>query len=354
MLSCVKTYYDFVTMIPGERLVEEVVPIDHITGEDGGSGTSDAIVLGYPVDDRTEMTVVDLKGGVGVKVDAYTVEEDGIDLLTGEILTRTVPNEQAACYALGALRKFGWMGPFTHVRMVIVQPRLNHISEHLMTMAELEAFGEELKAKAEATRDPFAAATPGDKQCKFCRAKATCPELAQFVQQTVTAAFDDLGAMGEAVNAVPASEDARLSDAMRAAPLIEAFLKGVRAEVERRLLLGREVSGFKLVQGRRGNRQWTDEAEAETLLRKKFKLKIEDACAVSLKSPSQIEELLAKDHPRQWAKVIPLIVQPEGKPSVAPASDRREAIVVKPAQDVFNDLTTESASEVPAGLEDLF
>ena len=68
-------------------------------------GTADCIILAGDT-----IKIIDLKYGMGVKVDA---EE----------------NEQLMLYALGALETFGILGDFTKAKLVIVQPRLNHISE---------------------------------------------------------------------------------------------------------------------------------------------------------------------------------------------------------------------------------
>jgi CRISPR/Cas system-associated exonuclease Cas4 (RecB family) len=341
MWQCVNTYVEFVRAIPGERLIEVRVPVDHITGEEGASGTSDAVVLS-----DTELVVVDLKGGQGVRVDAY--EEGDVDVLTGEVSRR--PNDQLAMYAGGALREVGWMGEFKTVRMVIVQPRLNHVSEHVMTVAELEAHLDYLRERAEATRDPLAPAVPGDKQCKFCRAKATCPELQAVVLTETVGVFDDL----DAAKPRPlASVD--LSQAMRLIPLIESWCESVRAKVFADLQAGVPHEGWKLVTGRRGARRWTDEAIATDMLRNKFRLPIEKAFDMTLISPTKAEEVLAKEHPRQWKQLLPLITQPDGKPSVAPESDKRPALVVQAAADAFSDLTTPGASDpVPDSLSDLF
>ena len=343
-MQVVQTYVDYVQSIPGDLLVEQRLPIDHVTGEEGGSGTSDAIK--FPAE---EITVIDLKGGQGVRVSAYDDDGDeAIDALTGEVTRARIPNFQALMYGLGALREYGWMGDFKRMRLVIVQPRLDHISEHVLTIDEANTWAEYLKEKAEATRDPFAVATPGEKQCKFCRAKATCAEFQEHVLKDVLAGFPDRSEPIE----VRSPKAIDLGTAMRIAPMLEDFIKAVRAEVERRLFAGENVDGYKLVTGRKGHRAWSNPEEAASLLRGKFKLKLEDAFNMTLISPPQAEALLKKDHPRQWAQLTPLIRQPDGKPSVASIHDPRPALVVAVATDAFADLTT--AAGAPADVADLF
>jgi hypothetical protein len=108
----------------------------------------------------------------------------------------------------------------------------------------------------------------------------------------------------------------------------------VRAETERQLLVGEPVSGWKLVQGKRGNRAWTSKEEAEATL-KAMRIKHEDMYDYAVISPTSADKLAKAEiiGPRQWPKLQALITQSEGKPSVAPASDKREALVLRTAND---------------------
>jgi hypothetical protein len=128
---------------------------------------------------------------------------------------------------------------------------------------------------------------------------------------------------------------------MSKADLIEGWLKAIRAEVESRLLAGESVQGYKIVQGKRGNRAWADKAEAEALL-KSMRLKVEEMFDLTLISPTSAEKLAkaAVIGPRQWPKVQALITQPEGNPSVAPESDKRPALVMSAVANDFDDMTT--------------
>jgi hypothetical protein len=82
------------------------------------------------------------------------------------------------------------------------------------------------------------------------------------VQDTVGADFEEMAAGEVELNAEGAS-DADLSTCMAATGLIEDWIKAIRAEVERRLLAGQEVPGFKLVLGKAGARAWKDGEVAE-------------------------------------------------------------------------------------------
>jgi hypothetical protein len=328
MAGHVQKYIDQVRGLGGELLVEQRLPIGHITGEEDASGTSDAVVV-LP----DELDIRDLKYGRGVKVDA----ED---------------NEQLQIYALSALDEYSYLGDFKQVRMGISQPRLDHVSEAVVGVKELRQFGVVVAAAvgkctaAVEYHDKFGELhekylQPGDKQCRFCKAKATCPALASKVQADVGAEFEHINDIKVVTEKICDLREDPLADAMAAVDLIEDWCKAVRAEVERRLLAGTPVPGYKLVEGRRGARSWADKGEAESTL-KAMRLKIEEMYELSLISPTTAEKLAKAGTigPRQWPKLQGLITQSNGKPSVAPESDKRPPLVMTPLADDFADMTT--------------
>jgi hypothetical protein len=131
-----------------------------------------------------------------------------------------------------------------------------------------------------------------------------------------------------------------VSRAMARVELVEQWCKAIRAEVERRLFAGEPVAGFKLVEGRRGNRAWSDEAEVEKLF-KSFRFKQDEMYDFKLISPTKAEKLL-KANPGRWEKINALTSRGDGKPSVAPATDRRPALAVSSSdEDVLARLTAD-------------
>ena len=304
-------------------------------------GTSDVIAI---VGD--ELQVHDYKHGRGVEVDAES-------------------NEQMMLYGLGALNAYEDVADLTKVRLVIHQPRIKSApSEWSISVDELKKWGLSTARSAaasvlnaEAMRPDVGDAgqwgetflRPGEDQCRFCKAKATCPALRADVAKTVfsvdPATADDFSKLTS--EPIGAEEHAAwLSAAMAKADLIEDWLKAVRAEVERRLLAGQAVPGYKLVQGKQGNRAWADKAVAEETL-KSFRLKVEELYDLSLISPTTAEKLAKAEviGPRQWKKAEALITRAPGKPSVAPVSDKRDAIDVKPVADEFDSVTPVGAAD---------
>jgi hypothetical protein len=307
-------------------LVEQKVDFSSVVGVPDSFGTSDGIVITV---DGKELQIHDYKSGYHVVL----AEE----------------NEQLMLYALGALEEFCMLGDFEHVRLVIHQPTQNHLDEWVCTVEHLREFGEKARKSAEiaawlaseprADKDVSRYLSPGESQCKWCKAFANCPAASEEVTRILGADFEDLTVMQTALVPVPKDTEI-LAKKMTATAFIEHWIKAVRAEVERVLLSGEEVPGYKLVQGRKGNRQWADKEMAEALL-KSFRLKVEDMYDMELISPPEAEKLLKKSQPRRWNKVTKLIAQTEGGKSVAPLSDKRPAIAVMPVQDSFENLTGE-------------
>ena len=315
-------------------LVEQRVDYSESIGQPDAFGTSDAIIITTD----GELQVHDLKYGRGERVDA----ED---------------NTQLMLYALGAIETFELAYDFDRVRLFIHQPRLGHLSEWGCSLEDLRSFKTKARIAAKLATDLLSSGDPaqylqaGEKQCRWCRAKATCPALAADVRATVHMSsatpddFEDLTVQD--TDLLKAHNADSLASAMAKVDLIEQWCKAIRGEVEARLVEGKPVPGYKLVAGRKGARSWSDAAEAEAQL-KSFRLKVEEMYDLSLISPTTAEKLAKAGTigPRQWSKAQPLIRQSEGKPSVAPESDKRPAITVAAQPDDFEDLGADAGDLV--------
>lgn len=338
----------YVDLSKGDRLfVECEVPIDHTTGEDGATGTSDVIAL---CDNGTRLVVIDLKTGSGVLVTA----ED---------------NKQLGMYADGALVWLLKRGVDTSkietVNGIIIQPPKNHASETTWTRDQLadmmfdlsEAAHRVAEARAErgtgVLRPAWADAylQPSEKGCKFCRAKGICPALGKEALRSaapsLASAFPNLDAEPAGLpKALAATLDShadmdgeRIGAILRSKNLIEVWLKGVEEEAHRRLRAGQPVTGYGLFLGTGGHRFYRDAAEVEKLL-KGARYKDDDIYGErKLLSPAQAEKLVKKDKPRVWSKIEELIGKPEGQPVL----DREDCGKMrfdppKPSADAFSNL----------------
>jgi hypothetical protein len=291
MYDYVQTYVSYVNSISGELFVEQRVDFSHIAPD--GFGTSDAIVI----NDNT-MTIIDLKYGKGVRVDAEN-------------------NTQGILYALGAVNDYGMLFNIKTINIVIVQPRLDHISEWTIGIDELNRWGERLKQAAELSLSDNAPRSPGEKQCQWCRAKATCPALAKLTESTLMTSFDNLD-----TSKPEQLTDEQLKIALDNKKLIVSWFDAVETLVTDRLSTGQGFNGYKLVAGR-ANRAWRDEAATAAALRDV--LGEETLYTRKIISPAQAEKELGKSR----AELLDdLVTKPEGAPTLVPESDKRPPVNV--------------------------
>ncbi len=286
------------------------------------------------------------------------------------------PNPQLALYALGALDLVVNVvnEPITKARLVIIQPRVSDNPVEydlpvtaLVRWAETEAQRAVSLAQGAADSKEVRGGIddgwvqtflrPGD-ACTFCRARGTCPALRDDMTGTVVerklATPDEFGGV-ESLPIGEASEMDWLETVVAKADLWESMFAAARGELERRLLAGEPAKRFKVVQGKRGNREWIDPEQVAAYLKETVRLNTEEMYTLKLKGPAPIEKLAPKFDkegrvkplkegepqpllgPRQWAKLQKLITQRDGKPHVAPISDPRPALTLTPVANDFTD-----------------
>jgi len=174
MCEYVQEYVDEIVRLrtDGDLYVEVKVDFSRVVGVPGSFGTADAVIV-----KGDTLHVDDLKYGQGVAVDARD-------------------NEQLQIYALGALEMFD-LGQIKYVTMGVHMPRKDGYNDWTKTVEELYEFGKEVKvAAAKAIKiydgddtsilvnggsisegEPIL--NPGEKQCRWCDAKAYCPALGE-------------------------------------------------------------------------------------------------------------------------------------------------------------------------------
>lgn len=319
----------------GTLMVEQRLSIEHITGEPGAAGTSDTVIL---YDD--EICVIDLKAGFK-KVFA----KQRLDAMTREFAPAGVPadgekpNTQLVMYAEAARRQFEFWGPFKRVRIIIVMPRLGFVDEHVMTIEEFDQWVEWIKEQAEASRGDNPRVVPGVEQCTYCRAWP-CPEAERAAVEMAIGDFDTL----ETAEAPALPDRAHLGLLKRKVPLLRMFADWVDSQVHAELSAGHPVPGWKLVQGDRGDRAWTDADKARDTLAEM--LPRERYIVEKVISPAQVNEMVVNKRAtakrvltqEQWDRLQGLITRPAPGKKVVPEDDPREAIDANAAGD-FDDLT---------------
>ena len=266
-----------------------------------GFGTGDCIIVSDSL-----LEVCDYKHGKGIPVDA-------------------VGNPQLRLYGLGAMERFGRLFDFQSVRMTIIQPRLDSVSEETLTCEDLTSWAaEEVVEKAKQAWTGSGEFVPGE-HCRFCAAKAVCSAR---VAQAMRMFQYGLEAPGLIPDEQIPSILGMLNDA-------EAWIKDIRAYAENQALHGQVWPGWKLVHGKKPNRQWADPEEVKAqLLRAGYPA--DQFQEVKLKPVGEIEKALGKK--AFQALVCGLVSQGEGKLTLVPADDKRVEFASADAdfQDLLN------------------
>ena len=295
MAKFVQEYIDYVLAHETKNTqlyTEDRVDFSNIVPD--GFGTMDAAVLDY---DTGICHIFDLKYGQGVEVSA-------------------VENTQAQLYALGFYNELKCLDVIKSFKIHIVQPRIFNYSSWEISLDDLVKFGEYASKKANEALTPNALRTPGEKQCKWCNAKATCPALKKHTEETILQKFDDLDLPNKEVFMLvdKVMNDEQLKLILDNKKLIEDFLKSVEQHIYDRAINGEKFEGYKLVEGR-SNRKWVD--DAEEVLKNKLG---EDAYEKKLIGITAAGKKLKKD------EVEELTYKPEGKLQLVSASDKRKEV----------------------------
>lgn len=292
MCEHVAGYVAYVKSFSGEHFYEERVDFSKWVPE--GFGTSDAIVI-----DEVNSTchVIDLKYGKGKEVEAEN-------------------NTQAICYALGVHSDHGWLYDIDKYVMHIYQPRISNFSTWELSLDELMEWGEFIRKQADRCLSDDAPFNPGEKQCQWCKAKASCPALYQFTQETISADFDKID---EELISPDKVTNERLKTVLQSKKLIEGYLQAVEEHVKDKLKSGEPFPGYKLVAGR-SMRKYRDEEEAQIKL---IDLLGDDAFEKTLLSPAKAEKALGSKRKKELNDIV---IKPEGAPTLVPDSDKRKSI----------------------------
>lgn len=274
----------------------------------GGFGTGDCAIVQDGV-----LTIVDFKYGKGVRVSAEK-------------------NPQMMLYALGAIEAYDFAFEFDRVRMCIYQPRIDNVSEWELSCEKLEKWAAEtLAPKAKLAAKGEGTFQPGD-HCQFCKLRDRCKVLAAYCLDAASRDFEDESGTLSAAMLDPWDWN-RVLDRI---DIVEKWVKTIKEAALKRLLDDPEaIPGYKVVEGR-SNRTYRDPAEVETALAEAGY----DPEAVhkprELLGITEMTKVLGK---KQFGDILgPLIVKPQGKPTIAPETDKRPAFApANPELDFENE-----------------
>ena len=256
----------------------------------GGFGTSDAVVIG-----AGEIHVCDLKYGKGVKVEA---EE----------------NPQLRLYGLGSAALFEDLYEFQNVVLHIIQPRLDHISEEHISLADLQKWGDEVIRPAAKEASEGSERQACGTWCKFCPAKAVCRARAE--ENLALARMD--------FKNPPALTPEEIAEVLAQIDQLQAWAKDVADYALEQALNGEHYDGWKLVEGR-ANRRYADETKVAEKLRGEG---FDDAVLYERKllTITAMEKLVGKKKFAELMEPEGLVIKPAGKPVLVPSTDKREEL----------------------------
>ena len=292
MIDCACGYADYIQeQIQGATaLVMLEQRVDFSPWVPGGFGTADCIII-----QGNTMDVIDYKYGKGVAVSA-------------------VDNPQEKCYGLGALNDYGFAYEIERVRLHIYQPRINNVSTFEISADDLLAWGENVvKPTAEQAAQGKGKYNAGA-WCKFCPHAGRCRTLTKICSEYVQT-------HGLKVK-VPVLAPHEVAEALTMEPMITLWLKRLRDQALTSMLNGEQIPGYKVVEGKPGNRKWTDELQVLTALEAAGYSK-EDITETKLLSPAGMDKALGK---KKAAELLEqLIDRAPGAPTIAPETDKRPA-----------------------------
>ncbi|HDV7708868.1 TPA: DUF2800 domain-containing protein [Escherichia coli] len=233
------------------------------------------------------------------------------DLKTGRHRIEAKENKQLMLYALGVYRRLKRRYNITTVRLVIFQPYAGGATEWDISVEGLELFAKFAQKRALLALDAYFRGKknlkasdfkPSVDGCQWCRFSEQCAARTKTVNSVLAEELEDDFAL-ELTPEQLVAEYEKL-------PLLRQHIDKVEKAMAASLHSGKKVPGYKLVEGRPGNRAWED---AE---------KVAGKYGIAL-----MKQVLMT--PTEAVKVIPeeelkdFITRKPGAPCVATADDKR-------------------------------
>ncbi|AUE23480.1 nuclease superfamily protein [Escherichia phage vB_EcoS_HSE2] len=233
------------------------------------------------------------------------------DLKTGRHRVEAKENKQLMLYALGVYRRLKRRYNITVVRLVIFQPYAGGASEWDISVEGLELFAKFAQKRALLALDAYFRGKknlkasdfkPSVDGCQWCRFSEQCAARTKTVNSVLAEELEDDFAL-ELTPEQLVAEYEKL-------PLLRQHIDKVEKAMATALHSGKKVPGYKLVEGRGGNRSWAD---PEAVIAK-FGDKV---MAKSIITPTAAVKVIPEE------ELTEFIIRNPGRPTIAAADDKR-------------------------------
>lgn len=236
------------------------------------------------------------------------------DLKTGRHRVEAKENKQLMLYALGVYRRLKRRYNITTVRLVIFQPYAGGASEWDISVEGLELFAKFAQKRALLALDAYFRGKknlkasdfkPSVDGCQWCRFSEQCAARTKTVNSVLAEELED--------DFVLELTTEQLVVEYEKLPLLRQHIDKVEKAMSAALHSGKKVPGYKLVEGRQGNRAWKDADAIEVSHGDILKKEV-------LMTPTEAAKVLSAD---EMAALEPFITRKPGAPCVATADDKR-------------------------------
>ena len=269
-------------------LVEQYLDFSNYVED--GFGTGDLVIVADDV-----IHVIDFKYGKGVPVSAMR-------------------NPQMMLYALGALNLYDYLYDIHTVKMSIVQPRLDSISEWEISVDDLKEWAENTLKTAARLAAKGEGEFKAGLHCRFCKLKATCRKRAEYMLEAAKYEF-----------AQPAElSDEEIAEVLKLSGELAKWADDVFAYAQAKAVNeGKHWDGYKVVEGRSVRKYANEGKIAEICQANGYKLP--EIYKQTLIGITDMEKLMGKKRFREL--LSDYIVKPKGKLTLVPVSDKREEVI---------------------------
>lgn len=233
------------------------------------------------------------------------------DLKTGRHRVEAKENKQLMLYALGVYRRLKRRYNITVVRLVIFQPYAGGASEWDISVEGLELFAKFARKRALLALDAYFRGKknlkasdfkPSVDGCQWCRFSEQCAARTKTVNSVLAEELEDDFAL-ELTPEQLVTEYEKL-------PLLRQHIDKVEKAMAAALHSGKKVPGYKLVEGKMGNRAWKDSDAVFEKYGDKLTKEV-------LMTPTEAVKVIPEEELKDF------ITRKPGAPCVATADDKR-------------------------------